>query len=133
MQASILAPGRTFGHAFLAPRRAFGHTGGHFGDRARIWALGRVFWLPGARLSTRAGILAPGARLGTRAGILAPKRAFRHVGGHFGAQARVWARGRVFWRLGRPFGHVDRHFGARVPVWSCWVDTKLPKMQINVF
>ena len=56
-----------------------------------IWAHGRAFWRSGARLDTRAGILAPG-------------RAFGHVGGHFGAQARVWTR-----RAGiLPPGHVGR-------------------------
>ena len=97
--------------------------------------------------------LAPGARLGTRAGILAQGRPFGQAGGHFGARARVWARGRAFWRPsaylgtrvgilapGRAFGHAGGHFGAWAPIWAygwerlfCARAGKVPETQINVF
>ena len=61
-----------------------------------------------------------------RMGILVPGRVFGHAGGHFGARARIWARGRAFWRWGarlgtragilalrRVLGHAGGHFGAR--------------------
>ena len=58
--------------------------------QAHVWARAWAFWRSGARLGTRAGILALG-------------RVFGHARGHFGAR--------------RPFGHVGRQFDAQVRVW----------------
>ena len=62
--------------------------------------------------------------------IWACGRAFGYVGGHFGAQARVWAHRWVFWCLGMNLGtrsvywcgcvfsHMGGHFGAQVRIWA---------------
>ena len=56
-----------------------------------------------------------------------PRHMFGHMGGHFGARAPVWARGRAFWWLGACLGmwagilvaghmfqYMGGHFSARL-------------------
>ena len=89
MRAGILVPGHPYGYMvghFGARAPPFGHSGGHFG-----------ILVSGCRLGTQVGNLVNGAHLGIWMGILVPGNPFEYVGGHFGAQAPIWALGQVFW------------------------------------